>query len=100
MHTSGPEKNAAVIEIVSKSFNEKLSKNYKEAFQNFAERINSGQSHALDADVAAKQNIDISLQNPATITAAVGENDKELLGYIKNSTLKQQAEMCLKTLQN
>lgn len=100
MRTGGPAKTAAAIEKVSKSFNEEQSKNYKVAFKNFAERMNSGQSHGLDADAAAKQIIDISLQNPAPIRVPVGEDAKELLEYIKNSTLEQQAEKRLKTIQN
>lgn len=100
MRTGGPAKTAAAIEKVSKSFNEEQSKNYKVAFQNFAERMNSGQSHGLDADAAAKQIIDISLQNPVPIRVPVGEDAKELLEYIKNSTLEQQAEKRLKTIQN
>lgn len=98
MLTGGPAKTATAIARVRESFNAEQAKNYESSFNHFADRMNSGQAHGLDADEAAKQIVDISEQNPAPIRVAVGDDAKAILKYLKESSLEEQVAKRLKTI--
>lgn len=89
--TGGPAKTAAAIDKVRGSFTPQQKELYGETFDNFASRINTGQANGLDAHEAARQIADLAEKTPAPVREPIGDDAREMIRYVKESTPEEQA---------
>jgi NAD(P)-dependent dehydrogenase (short-subunit alcohol dehydrogenase family) len=99
MRTGGPAKTAAAIEHVRSSFTPGQREVYEDMFDRFAMRMNTGQAHGLDADLAAKQIADLAERHPAPTREPIGDDARTLMAYVRQTTAEEQFQRRLKSIE-
>ena len=79
MRTGGPAKTASALAHMANGMSPDQRALYGQAFDTFANKLNSMQSSGLDALPAATRVIELAEQVPAPSRAAVGSDAEEML---------------------
>jgi NAD(P)-dependent dehydrogenase (short-subunit alcohol dehydrogenase family) len=98
MRTGGPAKTAAAIERVRNGFTAQQAEVYGAMFDRFATRMNTGQANGMAAEEAARQIADLAERTPVPVREPVGEDARNLLSFVKQSTPEQQAQRRLQSI--
>jgi NAD(P)-dependent dehydrogenase (short-subunit alcohol dehydrogenase family) len=99
MLTGGPAKTAAAIDRVRSSFTPDQRQTYADSFDRFANRMNTGQAHGLDAATAAAQIADLAERNPAPVREPIGEDAREMLRYVAATSLEEQFQRRVRSIE-
>lgn len=86
MRTGGPAKTAAALDALAESMSTEQRRLYGDAFTNFSQRLNAGQSAGMSSSEAASEIIDLAVDPKAPPRLPIGDEARGLIASIESLT--------------